>query len=377
MPTSSSQNTTVYSPYIVLQQSPSRVAINLLNTDGITFVGLTLGDVIRYDAINGGYTLAIATSEANAEVLGVVESISTTSCTVVTSGSIKYPSVRLSGITYGGDGGVDILYLDETVRGGLTGAVIVGLTSGQKIVKPVIQVAPHGQYNGIVVNYPGYKSWYTPSTAEEGVVLAPGAIVFAVNSVSPGPNWLNVSNDLTVSVTAYPNLYSIYANKTDFIETTKISYGAISSALIGKEAYQLGGLNNTTKINTGTVVDVNLSSGSLDIKKLVGTSQMDPAKILYITTDTNPFSISNSSISKIIIPAVSSGNLPSQNGVTLAPYIKAYESIKTFIPSTLKIDKLVVDTIAQIGTVTDVQQKFNTIDSKLNAINARLGGGLF
>jgi hypothetical protein len=377
MPSSSTQNTTIYSPSIVLQQNPTRtvVTINTNALSGVTiYSGITTGDAIRYDPLISGYTLCNGTTEVGSQVLGIVESISSNLYTVVTSGSVVYPAARLAGITYGGDGGVDILYLDENVPGGLTGAVIVTVSSGEKIVKPVIQIAPHGSYTGIVINSLGYKSGYEPTTVEEGVVLGPGAIVFGIKGIPPGPNWFDVSEGLTASTSTYPDLYTVYQGKTDFIETIKLFGSSVSAGLIGKQAYQLSG---TDKVRTGTVIDCDITptQNSLDIKKTVGTLQMDPTAVVYVETDTNLFGITSTVISKFILPPVSGA--ATQTGISLSPYIKAYESIKTFVPTTMQVSKFIATDNAQIGIYPDVELALDDIYTKLGLLNTRLGGGLF
>ena len=377
MPSSSSQNVSVYAPQIILQQNPTRttVVFNPSTLSGITlYSGITTGDAVRYDPLISGYTLCDGKTEVGSQVLGIVESMSTNLWTIVTSGSVVYPSNRLAGITYGGDGGVDVLYLDEKKPGGLTGTVVVTPTSGEKIVKPVIQIAPHGIYTGIVTNTLGYKSGYKPSTIEEGVVLGTGAIIFCSNTISPGPNWLNISSELTVDSSVYPDLYSIYLNKTDFIETVKLNQGSVITEYIGDTAYQLQG---ATKINVGTIVGCNTDplQNSIDIRKTINTTQMNADLPVYIDIDQNVFSVVSTTISKVIIPPVT--NIASQAGISLSPFIKAYESIKTFIPSTLQCDDLIVTNDAKIGTYQNIKLTLDDIYNKINIIKDKIGGIVF
>ena len=77
MPTTTSQNTRIFAPQVYLTQDTTRLMIKLKSGEGYTIPsGLTLGDVIRYDPQTIGYTLSSANNEQNAEVVGVIESIS-------------------------------------------------------------------------------------------------------------------------------------------------------------------------------------------------------------------------------------------------------------------------------------------------------------
>ena len=222
MPSSSNLNTRVFSPYVVLKQDSSRLAFTIKAGEGYTLnSGITTGSVIRFDpsitatGITGGYTLSRANTDVNSEVVGVVESISGGAYTVVASGSINYPADKLNQITSGGNGGIDVLFLSDTVDGGLTGTIDV--SSGQeKIVKPVIQVAKHGNYNGIVTNYIGYKTG-TEITAQSDDSLIPlGSVVLSNPSfkVTSNDKWKSSNSIITYDSTDSDNLRLFSATST-------------------------------------------------------------------------------------------------------------------------------------------------------------------
>lgn len=365
-------NTRVFAPHVILQQDTSRLAINISTADGFPTTGVTLGDVIRYDATTSGYTLSIASTEEKSEVVGVVESITPTGSTVVVSGSVKYPSYRLQNVVYGGDGGVDVLFLSDNIAGGLTGTINLS-QGGEKIVKPVIQIAPHGIYNGIVVNYIGYKTGNQAAAAEQSAVLGVGAVMYGLPGSAPGPNWADASADLTLSATQYPELYSVYSSTCNFIERVIITPVAGSPSITstyppnGTQVWQTSG---ASKINEGTVIDRDTSAGAVHILKTAGTSLMSSSKSVFINE--NPYTLMSSQVYQFVVPQITSTGAPTQNGQTFVPYIKLYESTSVSVPDALTIQSLTVSGNTQIGNITDLQAKIVDIDTKLALINARV-----
>lgn len=361
---STNQSSRVFAPYAVVTQDSSRIAVNITTTDGLPSSGITAGDVLRYDPTISGYTLSCADTNENSEVVGVVESVSGQSCLVVISGSIRYPSARLSAITTGGDGGIDVLFLSNTVRGGLTGTVDV--TSGDKIVKPVIQIAPHGVYNGVVINYLGYRAGNQTSSSDEGALLGPGAIMLGPIDSAPGSNWLRIDNPVTLLTADYGELYSLYSSSSTRIEKLIVSTGTVSSLLIGKTAYQTIDGSNT---NSGTIVAVDVGNATIDVQKNAGVGLMIPSQ--NVRVDANNYSISSSSFYKFILPKVTVTDPPSQSGSSFVPYIKAYSTVNVTIPDALTISSLTVSPgPVSVGSYTNLQTTLNDIYSKLNTLNS-------
>lgn len=273
---SSSQNTRIFAPYAILTQDTSRLAIKISTGQGYSIVsGITSGDVVRFNpqyssgGLVGQYVKSQANSDENAEVLGVVESISGNYYTIVTHGSILYPSSKLIGIC-GGAGGVDVLFLDSGISGGLTGTVVSGAT--ESIVKPVLQLAPHGSfYNGIVVNYIGFKIGANTDPTQQLIttgdgndigIIGAGAIQYAPELSSLSSNWINISSPVVLSVKEYPELYEIYGpTNGPYVEQITIS-SAPNSNLLNTIAYQI---QNGYKLNAGTVVEVNATNKTINI----------------------------------------------------------------------------------------------------------------
>jgi hypothetical protein len=370
------QNTRVFAPHVILSQDTSRLAIQIKTSDGLPLTGITAGDVIRYDVPTSGYTLSVASSDEKAEVMGVVESVASGSCTVVVSGSITYPSSRLTGLC-GGLGGVDVLFLDSINPGGLTGTINLA-DGGEKIVKPVIQIAPHGTYNGIVVNYIGYKTGNQATVAEQSAILGAGAVMYGPSNISPGSNWTDASNELILSKNSYPDLYSLYASTADYVEKIKIQVLTGSPALsssypaTGTQVWQVSG---GTRINTGTVVGKDLTNGTVSVRKSVSTSLMDISKTLYINN--NPYGIVSTQVDQFVVPAISTDQAPTQNGTSFVPYIKLYESTSVSIPDVLSIHSLFVGQTLSVGAITNLETKISDIDNKLSLLNTRLGGNVW
>jgi len=369
MSSNTSINTRVFSPYVVLKQDTSRLAITLKEGEGYTLpsAGLTAGDVIRYDPTNG-YTLSQANTEENSEVVGVIESYSGSDFTVVVSGSINYPTDKLSQITSGDVGGVDILFLNESVAGGLTGTIDLSGT-GEKIVKPVLQVAPHGNYNAVVLNYIGYKTGNQAATEGQSPFLPPGAVMFASSQTSPGVNWLDASEDLFLSVSQYPDLYNIYANSGNFEEKITVSSGTLSSIFVGKSLYQLSSGVQTAK---GTITSVDLSNNLIYVNKASGTSLIDITKPFYIQTTTFPYTASATVTNKFTVPKIITTNNFTQSGSNFVPYIKAYEITSVKVPQSLTITTLNVEGILGVGNITDIETKINAMQAQINTLNSRV-----
>ena len=146
----------------------SRLLIQI--SDASCTGGVTAGDVIRYDAINDVYRKSLADNPVNAEVFGVVESVNLdASKNVVIYGSINLPSSTIEDIpvgSTGAGGGEDIYFLSPITEGKLRNTTPIEST---QIIKAIYQVAPHGSYTGLIMNYIGYKvpseiNIFTPSS---------------------------------------------------------------------------------------------------------------------------------------------------------------------------------------------------------------------
>lgn len=103
--------------------------------------GFAPGDVIHYGS--GGYTKAQANTIANADVIGVVESVNGDEFTVVYSGRIVVSGASWTANT--------LYFLSATTAGALTGTE----PGSGNISKPVLHAT--GSTSGIVLMYYGYE----------------------------------------------------------------------------------------------------------------------------------------------------------------------------------------------------------------------------
>jgi len=365
----SNQNTRVFAPYTILTQDTSRLAISIKTTDGLPTTGITAGDVIRWDVPTGGYTLSVASTEPKAEVLGVVESVNASGCTVVLTGSIQYPSSRLSAITSGGAGNVDVLFLSDTVSGGLTGTVDMS-TSGEKIIKPVMQVAPHSIYNAVVTNYVGYKAGNQATISENVGGLPIGSVVYFpadyVNYTSfinsGGWTQLQSSNNY-FSVSTYPDLYQVWVTAwttAGYIERVIVSSGTVTSS-------SPRGIVTQNSVSVGTVYGSGTSpSPYIDILKTRTQSLINTTQTL--TINGNPYSASSTSISQFEVPPVTDTNPPVQNSANFTPWIKTQQSSRVTIPDALSIASLDVSGTVAVGSITDLEAKISLLETRLNLL---------
>lgn len=344
MPTTTTLNTRLFAPHVILAQDTTRIAIKIKANEGYTVPsGLTLGDVIRYDP-SAGYTLSRANTESNAEVLGVIESISSGEHTVVCSGSIKYPPSRLAVINSGGGGGIDVLFLDENVAGGLTGTI--DLASGsEKIVKPVMQIAPHAGYNGVVVNYVGYKTGNQAVSQEDAPLLPVGSIMYSLPSTTPGVNWIRIDTETRINATDYAELYSLYGkNYGLWLEKIQVNSGTIFSDLVGQSLYK----STDLVIPHGTITEVDIANDVIYVLVAAGIDNFP-----YTTTtgviDGETYSFSSSSVYEFTIPAVSSASPITQGSTTLVPFIKAYESVSIKIPEVITLTGITATNNIYVG----------------------------
>ncbi|NCX77018.1 MAG: ACT domain-containing protein, partial [Actinobacteria bacterium] len=109
--------------------------------------------------------------------------------TLNTSGGIL--AITGSGTQTDADsGGYDVLFLDSSVIGGLTATA-----PSRGIAKVVAQVAPHGDFNAIVVNYIGYEVGTEAVARDMGFVIKLLAIA-------------ELTKDNEISVRVHPTLIS-------------------------------------------------------------------------------------------------------------------------------------------------------------------------
>jgi hypothetical protein len=369
MPTSrssSSLNTRIFSPTVVLQQDTKRFEIKIRTNSGyIIDAGITAGDCIYYDpgipGVSGGYYQSQAV-DGSAEVVGVVESIAAGEYTVVTSGSIKYPSERLNLITDSDDTKIDILFLDNapaTNPGGLTGQVKIPTGTDSAIVKPVIQIAPHeGGYNGIVLNYLGYK--IGNSASAQAAPESAGIIIDVPQDGDPGSSYRNLSEDNLLSVDEYPNAYEIVGltNGPYIVKITMSSSAGISSTLVGKTAIQYNKTIGTVVEATGNTISISTTNNLPTISTGVNFYANSVA-FLPISKQITYFSLPKQSPTTI-------GNIVFNKWMAVAP------TTKIVIPEQLQVTEAVIDTLS-VGNYASVEAILDSLQQQINEIKTRVG----
>ena len=196
--------------------------------------GVTAGDVVRYNPIayhatdnpsGGKYIKAQANAAENAEVVGVVESISDDNVYTVLSGQINFPSVRLikavheqdfidntEGGVEGATGGRDIYFLSEVTAGAVQTLAPITPTH---IAKPILQQAADDIFNAHVVNYIGYQigGEVVVTSDEETPPLSSTTIIHfgASSTYEPPRGWFNASlRDQFVPITKNARSYNVY-----------------------------------------------------------------------------------------------------------------------------------------------------------------------
>lgn len=372
MPTSTSQNTRIFAPQVIFTQETSRLIVKLKSGEGYNLPsGLTSGDVIRYDPINSGYTLSKADTDVNAEVVGVIESYSGGEYTVVTYGSIRYPTTRLSLITGGAGGGVDVLFLNPNTAGGLTGTIDVS-DGTEKIVKPVLQLAPNGNYNGIVLNYLGYKTGNQAVIQEDTPLLPVGSVMYGLPTVTPGVNWLRADSNLTLNVSDYPELYAVYGTAFGYLEKVVVSQpvnvNTVAAWNIINGSIQRGAVLYTTPDVINNSITLIRNPGDLAVS-FSHDFYISDVGIGSAGVRVTPVS---STVVSFNVPPVSTPGAPSQGGTVLVPYIKAYEIVSVKIPETITLSGLTLSGNAAIsgtvklGSINNLETFVTNLQTRIN-----------
>ena len=364
----SSQSTRVFAPHVVLKQDTSRLAIQIKTIDGLPASGITAGDIIRYDPLIPGYTLSVASSDEKAEVVGVVETATPTACTVVVSGSVLYPVERLNKIVSGGSSGKDILFLDDVIPGGLTGTVDTSATT--KIVKPVLQLAPHGNYNGIVVNYIGYKTGNAvgvdfTSVPQSTIIWGPGGLA--------SDAYIALDTDQYLTPTQSPSAYEYFGTSYGpWLEKIYLTVPGSSIALTQglvtskAQAYQL---QNGVRVNAGIIEQVDTVNSIIWVRKGAGISSMS-SSLSGVYINGYQYSLTSSSIAEFFIPKVE-GSQFTQGGDALVPYFKTIETSNVFIPDGITCTNLNATSTLIVNSV-NVGSKLTELENKINLLNNRV-----
>lgn len=149
------ENWTVVQTDSSVSKTSARTAIQISGS------GFSAGNLVTYNIAQSGFTKCKANDNALAEFVGIIEGISGSTATVITNGSISWPTTGVSfSLGNGGSGGRDVWFMSALTAG----AIQDQAPSGQgNIVKPVYLHSPHtgidgSTYTGIVLTYTGYRN---------------------------------------------------------------------------------------------------------------------------------------------------------------------------------------------------------------------------
>lgn len=364
---STSSNITSLINTISTTQGGSRLIVSVTGT------GLTAGQVIRYDVATSGFTASKADTAPNAEVFGVVENYNTTSSAydVVIYGSININSSKLADMgSGGGSGGNDVYFLS-----GQTAGILQNLAPSNEdhIVKPVYQIAPHGSYSGVVVNYLGYKiTGDVVAQSLDGRSIGEIQIIVGDSSFDDGYVDASVSHDLPID--EYPEFYSRFNTTYGYIEKIIVSTSIPGSVTTDKSVTQnnssyAGTVSSVDYVNNIIYVSKNPSTelSSVQKKVIVNGVQMTPTSRSIYSVNTPKIRLSE----PIIVQTKNSSQVVSQQ-IKVGIKIKPTES-RVSIPTSVTTNTLNTTTLLlgasgdNVGTVlSNVLSRLTNIENILN-----------
>lgn len=312
--------------------------------------GFTTGQVIRYDVPTSGYTAAKADQISTSEVFGVIESYdpptSPTNVNVVVYGSISLDSNKFADMgSGGGSGGNDIYFLSGTTAGVLQN---LAPTNINHIIKPVYQVAPHGSYTGVVVNYLGYKiggDLQGSLQDTEGV----GTIFYLLGENSTFEDGVvDASISRTLPISEYSEFYQQFGTTYGYIEKIQVS-GSISTAVqINNPVTQPG-----SPSYSGTVSGIDFSNQTLFVRKAPNSALANLSNSLNITTNSGIVNISTLSSRQIyatltpiitsnspFVVTLSTGSEAPTQTVRIGLKVKP-KGVSIFVPDTITVTNLI------------------------------------
>lgn len=359
---------------------------------------IAVGDVIRFDVDATQFVKSIADPSgdlSNAEVAGIVESISVDStsgityATVVTHGLMQYPNLMtlIEGISAsaGEAGGTDIWFLSPTVAGGITFTIEPG---NGYIAKPVLQVCPvsSGNYNSIVVNYLGYETAEAEAYTVRSSEVSIGDIKVIDSSSDVPSGWIDSSQGQYLSVSEYSDAYAIY--KTSYGAKEDLTVNGSSSfvsSLLGKTIRPI--VNSTGK-GTGIFSEV-VAVDTVNNKITVQHSSKGFVlwKSIYTKYELNQaigtvknITVTNGSLTHFKTPAlqtnisVVAGNdneVVNFNTKTLLRVKK--DTVVSYLPESAIFSSIEITGTLATPNFTDVDSKLVNLESRIQALEAKIG----
>lgn len=342
----------------------------------VSFVsGLTIGNVIRYDVPSAGYTASRANGPAESEVFGVIEGFNdvTNKYTVVIYGSINLPTSKLSAIEggTGGSGGNDIYFLSGTTAGQLQNLAPDNLTH---IIKPVYQVAPHGSYSGVVVNYLGYRVGGEIESVLEDTEL--GNIQLVVGNTTFTDGYVDAARSYQLPITDYSEFYSKYGTQYGYVEKVTVDSTISPSVIPGMRVSQPG-----TPVYTGEITYVDYGNKYIYISRLPDTSLASTNKVLTIDTLGLSYNLTSTSIYAVYSPIITltqpleirgNNTIPSVTQKTYVGIKVKPQGVKVTIPKAITTPTLTATELILGTGASNVESILNDFESRITVIENRL-----
>jgi hypothetical protein len=365
---SNSSNITSLINNISVTQGGSRLVVPV---DGI---GLTSGQVIRYDIATSGYTASKANNSANAEVFGVIEGYNSSigKYDAVIYGSINYPIAKLADMgSGGGSGGNDIYFLSGQTAGVLQNLAPENL---DHVVKPIYQAAPHGSYTGVVVNYLGYKiSGDVSATSLDGESV--GGLQTIIGNSTFDDGYVDASVSHQLAIEDYPEFYDTFNTTYGFIEKLTVSTSETIPGSVTSEKT----VTQSSSAYSGTVSTVDYANKIIYVSRPANASLASTNKKVNIAgTQTT---ITNSQVYAVYTPKIriseplviqtNDGSNPVTQTIKVGIKVKPTQS-RVSIPTTISANTINTTTLLLGPSGDNVSTVLSNILSRLTTIENTL-----
>ena len=356
---------------------------------------IVAGDVIRYDVDQSKYVKSVADplyyeslDLSNAEVVGIVESISQTSgvtyATVVTHGLMNYRGLQIDG-SLGGAGGTDIYFLSPTTPGGITFSIE---EQRGHIVKPVLQVSPVTGtiYNSIVINYLGYESSETEtSTLRIGESTIGDIKIVDANAEIPS-GWIDTSSPAYLSVGEYQQAYATYGTKYGSLEQITVNgTSSFVSALTGASIRPINPNTGKSTAAYAKVISVDTNNNRLTIEhtsnqKVLWSSQFTVYEISQNVLGTNKVAVTSGAVTHFKPPKITT-NLDAKVGTEnqVLPFqTKTLLRVKrdtgsAYLPQSISFTDAEINGVLSTENVANVDSKLVDLETRIAALEQKLG----
>lgn len=287
--------------HIPIMGAEGRVAGDLLSADSIrkTFTvsghAFSKGDIVRVNT-NGSLTFAAANTVPTAEALGMVDSVSGNSVTLVTKGFISgLTGTRINAVLPLATG--NVYFLSPTTLGGLIDSPDTGVGIGPGEVRKAMLLAM-GSNSGYVLNYTGVVEGDEPTDTIYMSTFAPiGSIQSYAGPATRLPrSWL-LCDGRRVDRNLYPELYDLIG-QTFYAQSTK--GGADSITMVG-DTRQLAANDNVR-------LEWSVTGGTVATNAVVLTVTENTRVVTLSIVDTDAFTAIDTGTTVRVYGRVASSN---------------------------------------------------------------------